>query len=178
MQEKYDIYKELLSQELRMSYIFFSVFCILLLSAILALIYWMHLLNEEKKRHKKGKKKADKEQKRQKALWIVVLVIVCGVAMIGIPSQIMSISNLRHDIENNAFIIYDQEITISSRRIVGGSGAAHTEYYFSFHDGEDLIKERVSKTMIQEHSLSDGIWDDLIVVYGEKSHEIVDVYGK
>ena len=110
MEEKYRIYKDILSKDLQTNYVFLVVFFTLMIIGTVIFAFWGKSLVQEYKKQtikKNRKKNSTKKQKNKFILNLIVFILFCLTIIVGIPQQIIQISNLRSDIKNESFVIYD-----------------------------------------------------------------------
>ena len=179
MEEKYRIYKDILSKDLQTNYVFFGVFLTLMIIGTVIFAFWGKSTVQEYKKQtikKNRKKNSTKKQKTKFILNLLVFILFCLTIIIGIPQQIIQISNFRSDIKNESFVIYDSEFIIYSQTHWPRRGPTYTEYIIRIDYETHTINLEIPIAMKNEHSLSEGEYSDMVIVYGEKSKKIVDIY--
>ena len=118
MEEKYRIYKDILSKDLQTNYVFLGVFFTLMIIGTVIFAFWGKSIVQEYKKQtikKNRKKNSTKKQKTKFILNLLVFILFCLTIIVGIPQQIIQISNFRSDIKNESFVIYDGEFIIYSQ---------------------------------------------------------------
>ncbi len=164
-------YKDILSSELRMTYI--TLFVIILGSLLLAglFLWWYKSFVNKKEKNKKQIKKRTKELRR----WYICVVFVSALMIWGIIDQAVNIYQINYDIENEAYISYEGEISVSINRDFSKRIRAY-DYYISFTHGEKYVSLCVDEDLIEKYGFYTGDFTSFRIVYSEKSQLLLAIY--
>ena len=172
----FEEYSASLSEYLRLSFVVFLVFCVVTIVGIVWIIALYKRSVQSKQRHKKYK-----QNKKSKEFFelIAYFVLVVFLATVAIPAQAKNIIELRYDIENQAYIVYEGEFELQFKTEWRRGALPNGEYYLVvFENGTESITTQISRKMVEELALFDGKHSNITLVYAQKSHKIVDMYRK
>lgn len=116
------------------------------------------------------------DDKKEKINWYVALVVMCLVFVGATVSQAISVSDCLYDINHEAFVVHDSGFSVETESQWQWHGPTTTEYYVTFHDGEKDVEIRISEGEAEAYGLPEGEYTDMILVYGERSELLVDVW--
>lgn len=164
-------YKDILSSELRMTYITLSV--IILGSLILAglFLWWYKSFVNKKEKNKKQIKKRKKELRG----WCICVLLVSALMIWGIVAQAISIYQINYDIDNEAYLSYEGEIFVHVKRDFSKRIRVY-DYYISFTNQEKYISLCIDEDIMEEYGFYTGDFTGFRIVYSEKSELLLDIY--
>jgi len=159
--EQYEAYIDTLSKELQRSQVGLGIFVAIGLVGIVFLIAVLI--------------KYAKYPKKDSIIWYVGLGVWCTIFVLGLVSQIPTLCNLTHDINNRSFVVYNGNAVIEENTFVQGK-TTKTEYCILLKDDMNETEITVSRNDAVSYGLSVGNFSDIVVVYAERSKVLVDVY--
>lgn len=158
--EKYDIYINLISEELEKTWIWIGVLLFVCIGVIVFFAFW----------------KKNVENRKEKIEWIAALVIFSIVFVIMTASITNSVLNLLYDMTNKAFVVHDSGFSVEVKTEVHRNGPSRTEYYIFFYHSEKEVEILLSERKAEEYGLTtEGEYKNIILVYAERSEKLVDV---
>lgn len=178
-EERYSVYREILSQEMNGTKIVLAIFGVLLVVVLVILFIQikkfrdrMHAV-ENKKKSKKKKEKSQKQMRREFISGTVAESLFVCVLIVGIVSMSMSLSAFSYEIENHAFEVYSGEVTVEHESSLVGRGVTHT-YYLSFYKEEEKISIAVPYRDLAAHDLDIGDKATCALVYSERTQTLLE----
>lgn len=179
MIEPLDIYLSELSNYLRLNVVIFCFFCVLAIALLVFNFVLFKKVLKGKKNEKKRKQKKQSKGDKDLIKLVASSMLTAFLVLIAIPTQIKDISELRYDVNNQAFVVYEGDFEIHHKTEWRRKALPNGKYFVVvFDNGAEHIETQISKRMVEEYKLSEGRHSDITIVYAEKSQIIVDMWDR
>ena len=166
-----DTYMDILNSELTESWIGLCITFILSIVAIILLVIWKNVQCEERS----SKRQKVKASKHESIKWWAIVIAFSLIIVMAAISQISAIHDFLYDINNEAFVIYDKTVMVETKTVWNWRGPSVTEYYIIFGNDVETTRIRLSEREAQKYNLFEGEYNDIILIYGLRSQELLAI---